>query len=170
MTAASVTPAAPKRRLRDRLPVVHQLRQSVGLQRGMLVAGLVMPGESTIDSLINCSSGLLSQGQSTMEGRPFVELNGPCVQGTSRLNSAAGGGGLVGGRVNYWGGTDQTNAGTLRNQGIDVSLSYEFDNVFGGQLRPSLDGSYILDWELDGFTVADSTLARMRLLRMTASY
>lgn len=124
-----------------------------------VVAGLVMPGESTIDSLINCSSGLLSQGQSTMEGRPFVELNGPCVQGTSRLNSAAGGGGLVGGRVNYWGGTDQTNAGTLRNQGIDVSLSYEFDNVFGGQLRPSLDGSYILDWELDGFTVADSTLA-----------
>jgi len=42
MTATSVTPAAPKRRLRDRLPVVHQLRQSVGLQRGMLVAGLVM--------------------------------------------------------------------------------------------------------------------------------
>ena len=42
MTAASVTPAGPKRRLRDRLPVVHQLRQSVGLQRGMLVAGLVM--------------------------------------------------------------------------------------------------------------------------------
>lgn len=32
----------PKRRLRDRLPVVHQLRQSVGLQRGMLIAGLVL--------------------------------------------------------------------------------------------------------------------------------
>ena len=31
-----------KRRLFDRLPVVHQLRQSVGLQRGMLVAGLVL--------------------------------------------------------------------------------------------------------------------------------
>lgn len=31
-----------KRRLIDRLPVVHQLRQSVGLQRGMLVAGLVL--------------------------------------------------------------------------------------------------------------------------------
>ena len=28
----------------DRLPVVHQLRQSVGLQRGMLVAGLVITG------------------------------------------------------------------------------------------------------------------------------
>jgi peptide/nickel transport system permease protein len=33
-----------RRRLIDRLPVVHQLRQSVGLQRGMLVAGLVLTG------------------------------------------------------------------------------------------------------------------------------
>src|SRR6478752_5080067 len=33
---------ARKRSLWDRLPVVHQLRQSVGLQRGMLVAGLVL--------------------------------------------------------------------------------------------------------------------------------
>ncbi|MET0781900.1 MAG: ABC transporter permease [Microbacterium sp.] len=31
-----------KPRLLDRLPVVHQLRQSVGLQRGMLIAGLVL--------------------------------------------------------------------------------------------------------------------------------
>jgi peptide/nickel transport system permease protein len=31
-----------KTRLMDRLPVLHQLRQSVGLQRGMLVAGLVL--------------------------------------------------------------------------------------------------------------------------------
>ena len=31
-----------KRPLLDRLPVVHQLRQSVGLQRGMLVAGLAL--------------------------------------------------------------------------------------------------------------------------------
>lgn len=36
--------AASKRRLVDRLPVVHQLRQSVGLQRGMLIAGLVITG------------------------------------------------------------------------------------------------------------------------------
>ncbi len=36
----------PKRRrpLWSRLPVVHQLRQSVGLQRGMLVVGLVITG------------------------------------------------------------------------------------------------------------------------------
>ena len=31
-----------KRRISERIPVVHQLRQSVGLQRGMLVAGLVL--------------------------------------------------------------------------------------------------------------------------------
>ena len=37
--------AAPRRRsLFGRLPVVHQLRQSVGLQRGMLVVGLVLTG------------------------------------------------------------------------------------------------------------------------------
>jgi peptide/nickel transport system permease protein len=35
-------PAAPRRSIWRRLPVVHQLRQSVGLQRGMLVAGLVL--------------------------------------------------------------------------------------------------------------------------------
>ncbi len=42
MAADTVT--APKRLLRDRIPVVHQLRQSMGLQRGMLVAGLVLTG------------------------------------------------------------------------------------------------------------------------------
>lgn len=44
MTAATTTAAVPRRHLRDRLPVVHQLRQSVGLQRGMLVVGLVITG------------------------------------------------------------------------------------------------------------------------------
>ncbi|WP_349897900.1 ABC transporter permease [Parafrigoribacterium soli] len=34
----------PKRSLWSRLPVVHQLQQSVGLQRGMLVVGLVICG------------------------------------------------------------------------------------------------------------------------------
>ncbi|MEQ1735292.1 MAG: ABC transporter permease, partial [Rhodoglobus sp.] len=32
------------RSLLGRLPVVHQFRQSVGLQRGMLVTGLVLTG------------------------------------------------------------------------------------------------------------------------------
>jgi peptide/nickel transport system permease protein len=35
---------ARKRTIWSRLPVVHQLRQSVGLQRGMLVVGLVLTG------------------------------------------------------------------------------------------------------------------------------
>ncbi len=37
-------PARTVRSVLGRLPVVHQLRQSVGLQRGMLVAGLVITG------------------------------------------------------------------------------------------------------------------------------
>ncbi len=35
---------APKRSILDRIPVVHQLRHSVGLQRGMLIAGLILTG------------------------------------------------------------------------------------------------------------------------------
>jgi peptide/nickel transport system permease protein len=42
-TAPTATPAPGRlRTLWRRLPVVHQLRQSVGLQRGMLVVGLVL--------------------------------------------------------------------------------------------------------------------------------
>src|SRR3954462_2159613 len=48
MATAAPTPevTAPPARRRSwrQLPVVHQLRQSVGLQRGMLVAGLVLMG------------------------------------------------------------------------------------------------------------------------------
>ena len=46
-TSATATDAAPRVRRRRswrRLPVIHQFRQSVGLQRGMLVAGLVLTG------------------------------------------------------------------------------------------------------------------------------
>ena len=35
-------PPRPKPSLFSRLPIIHQLRQSVGLQRGMLVAGLII--------------------------------------------------------------------------------------------------------------------------------
>ena len=35
-----------------RLPVVHQLRQSVGLQRGMLIAGLVITGAFLLTALL----------------------------------------------------------------------------------------------------------------------
>lgn len=44
--------AAPARRGWRRLPVVHQLRQSVGLQRGMLIAGLVLTGLLILTALL----------------------------------------------------------------------------------------------------------------------
>ncbi|WP_104201245.1 ABC transporter permease [Cryobacterium sp. Y29] len=44
MTTLTETTLSPRAPLWTRLPVVHQLRQSVGLQRGMLVAGLVITG------------------------------------------------------------------------------------------------------------------------------
>ncbi len=44
MIATSALTDPGKRGLWSRLPVVHQLRQSVGLQRGMLVVGLVITG------------------------------------------------------------------------------------------------------------------------------
>ncbi|HEY8590467.1 MAG TPA: ABC transporter permease [Naasia sp.] len=53
MTSEDTVVRAPDRhRLLGRLPVVHQLRQSVGLQRGMLVAGLVITGFFVIIALI----------------------------------------------------------------------------------------------------------------------
>ncbi|WP_420898175.1 ABC transporter permease [Cryobacterium shii] len=42
MTAAQNPPAVRRPGRWTRLPIVHQLRQSIGLQRGMLVAGLVI--------------------------------------------------------------------------------------------------------------------------------
>jgi peptide/nickel transport system permease protein len=54
-TAAPVeeTPGTdPARRGWRRLPVVHQLRQSVGLQRGMLVAGLVLMGVFVLTAVL----------------------------------------------------------------------------------------------------------------------
>lgn len=45
MSDTTTSPASAQRpSLWKRLPVVHQLRQSVGLQRGMLIAGLVITG------------------------------------------------------------------------------------------------------------------------------
>jgi len=44
MTSTSDLAAPHKPSLFSRLPIVHQVRQSVGLQRGMLVAGLIITG------------------------------------------------------------------------------------------------------------------------------
>ena len=47
----SASVATGKRSLLDRLPVIHQVRQSVGLQRGMLIAGLVITGVFLLTAL-----------------------------------------------------------------------------------------------------------------------
>jgi peptide/nickel transport system permease protein len=54
MTAVATPPVAPTptRSGWRRLPVVRQLRQSVGLQRGMLVAGLVLTGIFLLGALL----------------------------------------------------------------------------------------------------------------------
>lgn len=52
-TSLSRTANAPRRApLWQRLPVVHQLRQSVGLQRGMLVTGVVITGVFVLVALL----------------------------------------------------------------------------------------------------------------------
>src|SRR5687768_9363329 len=49
-TGATAVPRRPSRW--RRLPVVHQLHQSIGLQRGMLVAGLVLTGIFVLTALL----------------------------------------------------------------------------------------------------------------------
>ncbi|WP_255590269.1 ABC transporter permease [Cellulomonas sp. PS-H5] len=51
-TAPEAPAATTARRGWRRLPVVHQLRQSVGLQRGMLIAGLVLTGLLVLTALL----------------------------------------------------------------------------------------------------------------------
>lgn len=132
-----------------------------------ILRALIAPGETPArDALINCSSPLLSPVPGLVNindpnDRPHavVELNGPCVQGVSRLDSPAGEGGLVGGTMHYFGGFQQVNGGELNQSGIDVNLSYRID-LFGGTLRPSIDFTYNLkykyeDFELFGVKVAD---------------
>jgi iron complex outermembrane receptor protein len=124
------------------------------LTAGTAVTGILMPGEvnTNADALINCSSPLLTQTVGGLGNRPYVELNGACVQGTSRLNSAAGGGGLVGGAVNYFGGTAETNAGDLVSNALDVSMTYSFE-AFGGRITPSVNGTYVTKYEFDDWYV-----------------
>lgn len=49
---ATATSARDTRRGWRHLPVIHQLRQSVGLQRGMLVAGLVLTGVFLLTAIL----------------------------------------------------------------------------------------------------------------------
>src|SRR3954463_5807243 len=66
------TPAAPRRRRSWRgLPVVLQLRQSVGLQRGMLVAGLVLTAIFLLTAVFAPLLAPYEYGQLRDAGGPF---------------------------------------------------------------------------------------------------
>ena len=132
---------------------------------GNIVTALVQPGATGAGALINCSSALLTQTNAVLGGRPFVQLNGPCVPGVSALNStgAAGVGGLSGGTVNFLGGQGTQpalyNAGTLTTSGIDVSATWRFDNVWGGTLDLNADGTQVLTYHLTDYVLAGIKVA-----------
>ena len=52
MSTTTMVPGVRKRRLWSRLPVVAQLNQSVGLQRGMLVTGLVLTASFVLTAIL----------------------------------------------------------------------------------------------------------------------
>jgi peptide/nickel transport system permease protein len=81
MTASTLTPTATvvggrHRTWRD-LPVVHQLRQSVGVQRGMLVAGLVLTGVFVLVALLAPLIAPYRWAQRESAGGPFGTLQPP---------------------------------------------------------------------------------------------
>ncbi|WP_350346792.1 ABC transporter permease [Agromyces sp. G08B096] len=78
MSAAFVS--APKRRLVDRLPVVHQLRQGVGLQRGMLVAGLVMVGVFLVTAALAPLLAPYGFAQRSVDGESFGTQQPPSAE------------------------------------------------------------------------------------------
>ena len=122
----------------------------------------MQPGQLGAGALINCQSQLLTDPQPLLGGAPFVQLNGPCTA-ASALNSPAGGGGLVGGTINFFGTqgaqTALVNGGTLKTSGIDVSATYTFDEAFGGQLTLSADWTWVLEYEASDYVVAGIKVA-----------
>ncbi|SEA83001.1 ABC transporter permease [Leifsonia sp. 21MFCrub1.1] len=69
MSTAALT--TRKRSLWERLPVVHQLRQSVGLQRGMLVVGLVITALFILLSVFAPLIAPYGFAQLRADGMPF---------------------------------------------------------------------------------------------------
>ncbi|QEO13123.1 ABC transporter permease [Agromyces intestinalis] len=77
---ATIPVAVPKRRLVDRIPVVHQLRQSVGLQRGMLVAGLIMIGVWLVTAALAPVLAPYGFAQRTADGQKFGTQQPPSAE------------------------------------------------------------------------------------------
>src|SRR4051794_31685133 len=80
MAPAAPTAAPARRRSWRRLPVVHQLRQSVGLQRGMLVAGLVLMALFVLTALLAPLLAPYEFGQLRDADGPFGAQQPPSSQ------------------------------------------------------------------------------------------
>lgn len=70
-TAALAAVSVRKKSWRDRLPIVSQLRQSVGLQRGMLIAGLVICGLFILVAVLAPVLAPYSWAQQSVDGVKF---------------------------------------------------------------------------------------------------
>ena len=71
---------APRRRWWLRLPVVHQLRQSMGLQRGMLIAGLVLTGLFILTAILAPLLAPFGYGQLRGPDGPFGAQQPPSAE------------------------------------------------------------------------------------------
>jgi peptide/nickel transport system permease protein len=76
-SSAAVAPAPPRRPFWHRLPVIKQLHQSVGLQRGMLVAGLVLSGIFLLTAIFAPLLAPYGFGQLRDAHGPFGAQNPP---------------------------------------------------------------------------------------------
>lgn len=79
-TAADVDAPAPRPSRWRRLPVVRQLRQSVGLQRGMLVAGLVISAAFLLTALLAPVLAPYGFSQLRSGDRPFGAQQAPSAE------------------------------------------------------------------------------------------
>lgn len=89
MVTDSAPPAPARRGWFSRLPVVKQLRQSVGLQRGMLVAGLVLTGVFVLTAIFAPLIAPFSYGQLRDATGPFGAQEPP--SGHHLLGTTVGG-------------------------------------------------------------------------------
>lgn len=143
----------PRRRvtLWQRLPVVHQLRQSVGLQRGMLVAGLIITGIFLLTAIF--APLIAPYGFSQLRDADGVSFGAQVPPGGEHLLGTTVGGYDVLSRV-IWG--SQTALGVIV---VAVVLS-----IFAGVILGLISG-YIGGW-LDRVLVviADAVFAFPTLL------
>lgn len=78
MSSATIAPTVRrKQRLLDRLPIVHHVRQSVGLQRGMLIAGLVITGTFVLTAILAPLIAPFSYNQLRADGVAFGAQQAP---------------------------------------------------------------------------------------------